>query len=151
MPKCIQLVGVPGSGKTTWIDSLNLRNNFTIISTDIHVENHAKFVGKSYSEVFASYMPTAVNLMTFDVINARESNKDIIWDQTSTTIISRVRKFSMLPGYEHIAVVFKTPDTLELRRRLNERKDRNTPWDVVQEMIDNFQYPTRDEGFSIIL
>jgi predicted kinase len=151
MPKCYQLIGVPGSGKSTWIKNQSFAKDCAIVSTDEHVENHAKFVGKTYSEVFKDYMPTAVNLMTFDVVKAREAGKDIIWDQTSTSVLSRKRKFNMLPGYEHIAVVFKTPPAGELVKRLASRPGKIIPWDIVSGMINKFEMPTKEEGFSEII
>jgi gluconate kinase len=75
---------------------------------------------------------------------------DVIWDQTSTTIASRARKFNTLPKYEHIAVVFKTPDADELARRLASRPGKNIPDHVMRSMIDGFEMPTEDEGFSQI-
>lgn len=150
MPKCYQLIGVPGAGKSTWINNQEWAKDCVIISTDNHVEAQAKLEGKTYNEVFHDFMPTAVKLMADDVIRAREEGKDIIWDQTSTTLKSRTRKFSMLPDYEHIAVVFKTPNTEELDRRLNSRPGKNIPWNVMQGMIKHFEEPTEDEGFTEI-
>jgi predicted kinase len=88
--------------------------------------------------------------MANDVIQAREAGKDIIWDQTSTTLASRTRKFNMLPNYEHIAVVFKTPEHKELMRRLINRPGKDIPEHVVASMIENFEMPTEDEGFKEI-
>jgi predicted kinase len=95
-------------------------------------------------------MPEAVNLMCQDVIVAREQGKDVIWDQTSVSIKSRKRKFNMLPNYEHIAVVFKTPEKEELARRLASRPGKNIPEHVMRSMIENFDVPTEDEGFKEI-
>jgi predicted kinase len=95
-------------------------------------------------------MPEAVNLMCQDVIVAREQGRDIIWDQTSTTEKSRVRKFNMLPNYEHIAVVFKTPEKDELDRRLASRPGKNIPDYVMRSMIDHFEMPSEEEGFKEI-
>jgi gluconate kinase len=95
-------------------------------------------------------MPTAVDLMANQVVFAREHDHTVIWDQTSTTVKSRERKFRMLPDYEHIAVVFRTPDLDVLKERLASRPGKDVPWEVVQGMIDNFEYPTNDEGFKEI-
>jgi predicted kinase len=122
----------------------------TVVSTDLWVEIHAKEQGKTYSEVFKDYMPTAVDLMAKQVVFAREHGHTLIWDQTSTTLASRTRKFNMLPDYEHIAIVFKTPEAEELKRRLASRPGKEIPDDVVQSMIDNFEMPTEDEGFTEI-
>lgn len=150
MPTCYQLIGVPGSGKSTWINIQDWINDCVIVSTDNHVEQYAKSVSKTYSEVFDEYMPTAVNLMADDVNKAKKENKNIIWDQTSTTVNSRKRKFRMLPNYEHIAVVFKTPDLKELTYRLNNRPGKTIPWNVVSGMINGFEMPTEAEGFREI-
>lgn len=150
MPKLYVLVGVPGSGKSTWIANQDWATNCKCVSTDTIIERYAKFHNKTYSEVFGLYMPRAVELMTKQVIKAREQSKDIIWDQTSTTVESRKRKFRMLPGYYAIAIVFKTPERNELERRLNSRPGKVIPNDVVENMIKNFEMPTEAEGFKEI-
>ena len=150
MPKCYQLIGVPASGKTTWISNQDWVSDCVIVSTDEFVEDYAKECGSTYSEVFADYMPTAVKLMAEKVVRAREAGKDIIWDQTSTTLQSRARKFNMLPNYEHIAVVFKTPEHKELYRRLSSRPGKDIPDHIIASMIASWEDPTGDEGFREI-
>ena len=150
MPRCYQLIGVPGSGKSTWIKNQNWALGLTVVSTDNFVEDYAKAQGKTYSEVFDEYMPTAVDLMSKVVVHAREHGHDIVWDQTSTTVKSRTRKFRMLRDYEHIAVVFKTPDADELAKRLASRPGKNIPDHVMRSMIDGFEMPTEEEGFKEI-
>jgi predicted kinase len=148
--KAYILVGVPGSGKSTWAKSQSWLKDCAYISTDDFVEEYAAEQGKTYSEVFNDFMPTAVDLMSKQVLLAREKNKDIIWDQTSTTIAARKKKFRMLPDYYHIAVVFKTPVKEELTRRLNSRSGKIIPLDVIQSMIDNYEPPTEEEGYKEI-
>lgn len=150
MPKCYQLIGVPASGKSTWVHNQDWMLGLTVVSTDPFVEDYARAQGKTYSEVFKDYMPIAVDLMAKQVVFAREHEHTVIWDQTSTTVASRARKFNMLPDYEHIAIVFSTPDLEELKRRLASRPGKEIPWAVVQGMIDNFEMPTEDEGFTEI-
>jgi len=150
MTKCYQLIGVPGSGKSTWIKDQIWALGLTIVSTDSFVEDYARSQGKTYTEVFKDYMPTAVNLMADQVVFAREHNHTIIWDQTSTTIASRAKKFRMLPDYEHIAVVFRTPHRDELDVRLSGRPGKHVPKDVIDSMIANWEEPTEEEGFSQI-
>lgn len=150
MPKCYQLVGVPGSGKSTWIKNQDWALGLTVVNTDSFVESYAHAQGKTYSEVFNEYMPTAVDLMANAVVHARELGHDVIWDQTSTTVKSRARKFRMLPDYEHIAVVFQTPDEEEHQRRLKTRPGKVIPEAVVFDMVWNFEMPTEEEGFKEI-
>ncbi len=150
MPKCYQLVGVPGSGKSTWVSNQEWAKDMPVVCTDSFVEAYAKEQGKTYSEVFDDYMPIAVKLMVNQAKICEANNLDLIWDQTSTTIASRARKFNTLPGYEHIAIVFRTPDRAELDRRLASRPGKVIPPYVVDQMIDGWQEPTEDEGFKEI-
>jgi predicted kinase len=150
MAKCYQLIGVPGAGKSTWIKNQEWAKDCAIVSTDMWVDLEAERVGKTYSEIFDEYMPHAVKLMANHVELARDKNMDIIWDQTSTSVGSRRKKFNMLPDYEHIAVVFKTPEMEELKRRLASRPGKNIPSHVMVQMIRSFVMPTLDEGFTEI-
>ena len=150
--KLYVLVGVPGSGKSTWVSNQDWAKDCTYVSTDMWVEMEAERVGKTYSEIFTEYMPKAVELMARQVELARDINRDIIWDQTSTTLASRTRKFNMLPDYYKIAVVFRTPEHKELMRRLVSRWDSGKiiPEHVVASMIASWEEPTEAEGFDEI-
>lgn len=150
MPTAYILVGVPGSGKSTWIAKQNWARQCVIASTDDFVEAYARSVNKSYNEVFHDVMPDAVSAMAETVMDAVAHGKDIIWDQTCTTVKTRKKKIKMLPGYKLIAVVFKTPDEEEWRHRLNSRPGKVIPEEVLKDMTDKFEYPTLKEGFDQI-
>lgn len=150
MNKLYVLVGVPGSGKSTWVKNQKWADQCVIVSTDEFVEDYAKECGQTYSEVFDDYMPTAVKLMADKVVRAREAGKDIIWDQTSTSVATRAKKLRMLPDYYKIAVVFNKPDDEELKRRLASRPGKNVPWAVIDQMWGSWEDPTEEEGFDEI-
>jgi predicted kinase len=150
MNRLYVLVGVPASGKSTWVANQDWTHECEIVSTDHFVEQYAKEQGKTYSEVFDDYMPFAVELMLDNVERARIDRKDIIWDQTSTSIKSRATKIRMLPDYYKIAVVFDVPELDELQRRLASRPGKDVPWNVVERMIAGWQMPTEEEGFDEI-
>jgi predicted kinase len=152
MNKMYVLVGVPGSGKSTWVKNQIWAKDIPIVSTDRFVEEYAEKQGKTYSEVFEEYMPIAVKLMANQVLICQANKKDLIWDQTSTTIATRAKKIRMLPDYYKIAVVFKTPETAELEKRLASRPGKTIPWDVVSKMAQQLEAepPQLDEGFDEI-
>lgn len=150
MPRCYQLIGVPGAGKSTWIKNQDWAVDIPVVSTDNFVEAYAKEQGKTYNEVFKDYMPIAVKLMANQALICQANGLDVIWDQTSTSIAARRRKFNTLPKYEHIAIVFRTPEPEELARRLASRPGKNIPDHVMRSMIDGFEMPTEDEGFTEI-
>jgi predicted kinase len=88
--------------------------------------------------------------MAQQVVFAREHGHSVIWDQTSTTVASRRKKFRMLPDYEHVAVVFGTPEPAELARRLAARPGKSIPDHVMLSMLQNLKEPTLEEGFQEI-
>jgi predicted kinase len=152
MKKLYVLVGVPGSGKSTWIKNQEWAKDIPVVSTDHFIETYAEQQGKTYNEVFDEWMPKAVKLMANQVHICKANNTDIIWDQTSTTIGARRKKLNMCPEYYKIAVVFKTPDEEELQRRLNSRIGKAIPENVMRSMKDqlNNEPPTLAEGFDEI-
>jgi predicted kinase len=150
MAKCYQLIGVPGAGKSTWIKDQIWALGLPVVSTDAFVEDYARAQGKTYSEVFKEYMPIAVRLMANQALICQANDLDVIWDQTSTTVNSRKKKFNTLPNYDHIAVVFATPAKEELARRLASRPGKNIPDHVMRSIISGFEMPTEEEGFKEI-
>ena len=150
-PKLYMLVGVPGSGKSTWYENQEFwMKDVAYVSTDKWVEMEAERIGKTYTEIFQEYMPKAVELMAHQVELARDKGMDIIWDQTSTTIATRAKKLRMLPDYYAIAVVFRTPKMEELQKRLASRPGKVIPSEVLDDMIAKWQEPTLEEGFKEI-
>jgi predicted kinase len=150
MPKVYVLVGVPGSGKSTWIAQQDWTRDCSIVSTDHWIEVFARDQGRTYSEVFDLFMPAAVRAMSAQVALAQQQGRDIVWDQTSVSVASRAKKFASLPDYDHVAVVFATPDPTELARRLAQRPGKVIPESVVQHMINTFELPTESEGYREI-
>lgn len=152
MNKLYVLVGVPGSGKSTWVKNQDWARDIPVVSTDRFVEQYAAKEGKTYSEVFDEYMPIAVKLMANQVLICKANNKDIIWDQTSTTVETRAKKIRMLPDYYKIAVVFPTPEPDELARRLATREGKIIPAHVSEVMASQLKNepPTEAEGFDEI-
>jgi predicted kinase len=146
------LVGVPGSGKTTWIGHQKFDWDKTVIvSTDRYVEQYARSVGKTYNEVFKDYMPTAIEMMAATARQAFKDDKDVVWDQTSTTVKTRARKLRMAPEhYTKIAVAFDIPKP-EVHAKFLDRPGKSIPDEVMHDMINKFAYPTVDEGFDRII
>ena len=153
MPVAYILVGLPGVGKSTWIDNQTFDWDRTVVaSTDNYVEKIAQSVGKTYSEVFERVMSNAVHEMASDVKRAVEHGYDIVWDQTSLTVDTRSRKLRMLPdSYKCIAVVFAPPGAEEHLRRLSNRPGKHIPQAVIDRMRGQFVMPTLAEGFDRVV
>ena len=150
MSKVYMLIGVPGAGKSTWLNDQIWALGLSVVSSDNFVEAYAIEQGKTYNEVFADYIKIATRLMDNQVLICKANGLDIIWDQTNTSAKSRAKKLAVLEGYEKIAVVFRTPEKAEHDRRLAGRVGKSIPENVMRSMIENFDEPTEEEGFKEI-
>lgn len=144
------LVGIPGSGKTTWVNNQSWAKSCIYLSSDKFIDDYAESVNKTYNEVFDEYAKTANQLLTKRAITANVAETDAIWDQTNMSIKSRASKLKLFPCYRKIAVVFKNPEPDELARRIASRPGKHISDSVIKSMINNFQMPTIEEGFSEI-
>ena len=155
MPKLYMLIGVPGSGKSTWYNKYREGNNnpHVLASTDFLIDLVAKLSNKTYDDVFKDTIKSAEKTMYELVSISVKNNADIIWDQTNLNRKTRAKKLIMIPDhYEKIAVFFPVP--VDLYDRLKKRGDeegKNIPIDIVRNMIDNLEYPQHDEGFTSIV
>jgi predicted kinase len=144
------LVGIPGSGKSTWVNNQSWAKSCVYLSSDKFIEDYATLVNKTYNEVFDEYIKTAGQLLNKQAITANVAESDAIWDQTNLTVKSRASKLKIFPCYKKIAVVFKTPEADELARRLANRPGKSIPDAVIASMTNIFEMPTIEEGFSEI-
>ena len=149
-PILYMLIGIPASGKSTWIK--NHKHDAVIIDTDSYLDDVAYKAGLTYSNVFAAHSKAAEKAMYTKLAQAVKDRKDILWDQTNLTIKSRMKKLAMIPDdYDKIAVIFKNPDHDELRRRLDSRPGKDIPMPIIRNMINSYQPPHDSEGFDKVI
>lgn len=154
MPKLYMLIGVPGSGKSTWYskfvaESTKGPHNLCYASTDYLIELTAKLQRKTYDDVFHASIKDAEKAMYELVMEAVKDGSDIIWDQTNLNRKARAKKLIMIPDhYEKIAIFFPTPDDLD--QRLANRPGKTIPYHVMKSMLSSLEYPQHDEGFDVI-
>ena len=63
MAKLYMLIGVPGSGKSTWINNQDWSKDCALISTDKLIEIEATRLGKTYNDVFKNYIKKAMIML----------------------------------------------------------------------------------------
>lgn len=150
MPKCTILVGVPGSGKSTWLEK-NKTATTAPVSTDNIIEFLGGLYGFTYNEIFSETIRFADMVMVKRMLWNAEQGNDLVIDRTNMSRKSRqqfIKKLSKY-GYTFECVVFPTPEPEEWKRRLN-RPGKTIPQEAIDRMIALYEEPTEDEGFNKI-
>lgn len=153
MPTLYMLVGVPASGKSTWIETQNFDPETTVIlSTDKYIDVEAARQNKTYSQVFSSYVKRATAIMNAGLKMAVKDKMNIVWDQTNVTAKARAKKLEQVPSnYRKVAVFFPTPEANERQRRLASRPGKIIPPNVMLAMSSTLEMPSVDEGFDEVV
>ncbi len=157
MPKFIMMVGLPASGKSTYVNEV-LYPQFegqptVVLSSDNIIDEIAIATHLEYSDVFQDVIGPAIaiteaNLQLYSMLGA-----NIILDQTNLDKKSRKKKLSSLRNYdiyEKVAVVLTTPNK-EMDKRLKKRTSKIIPKDTIKSMRNRFTLPETDEGFDTII
>jgi predicted kinase len=156
------MIGVSGSGKTTWVNS---HKQYTVCSTDSIIEELASSMGISYTDAF-EYIQ---NKKKFDYINQKFFEKirscilnddDFIIDRTHLkrniriSLINELKTIATENGkhLELFAVSFEIPNKIIFERLKNREKktQKFIPKKVIYDQINSFNIPTMDEGFNAI-
>lgn len=146
------LIGVPGSGKSTWIKSMGFDAGTVLISSDDIVEEEAARLGKTYSDIFAEYAKEATAEMNRRVTVATIVGKSVVWDQTNVDAKGRAKKLRRFSdSYRKVAVFFPTPEPEEHARRLANRPGKFIPQFVIDSMTQRLEMPTIAEGFDEVI
>ena len=151
MTKCYMLIGVPGSGKSTWITKQGFED-VIIASSDAYIETVAAKAGKTYDQMFSQAIGYAQKFCDSQVQMAINLDKTLVWDQTNTVAKHRKLRLERLPkDWIKVGVFFPTPDEAELQRRLDSRWGKKIPQNVIDSMIQHLEIPQLSEGFDEII
>jgi tRNA uridine 5-carbamoylmethylation protein Kti12 len=147
------LVGMPGVGKSTWIN-VNVNNRTVyhkVLSTDDLIENHAQRLGTTYDAIFNDYIAIATKEYEARLKSYLNSGSNIVIDRTNLTRSSRYKILRQVPSfYIKNAVVF-TCDKETRINRINSRKGKFIPEHILERMEASYEVPILSEGFDDIV
>jgi predicted kinase len=149
-PIFIMLVGLPGSGKSTYRSDYDF-GTFVHISTDDLTEVRAKELRATYDEVWSDYIAQASVEAQQSFQDAVKLRKDIVWDQTNLSPKKRRGAMSQLPKhYLKIAVYFEIDEELRQHRTAG-RVGKTVPDSIIDSMRQSYVRPSVEEGFDFVL
>ncbi|MBC6981294.1 ATP-binding protein [Caulobacter sp. 17J80-11] len=125
-PRAIFLIGLPGSGKTTWVERYRPAPDqpFAVISTDRLIEREAARLGIAYDEAYrqlpSKKLAAEARRLTRQAV---ERGWDVVIDRTNLRAPTRATFLRLFPpAYVRAAIVFAVP-WAELERRLTARAE----------------------------
>jgi predicted kinase len=144
-PKLIILVGIPGSGKTTYANKYmpDYPKEAKHLSSDlIRKELYGdESIQGNPSEVFS--------LMQKRTIEALNNGYDVIYDATNITRKDRASIISVCPKFVKIAChIIWAPIEFCIER--DSKRERTVGKEVIDRMLKRFQAPYYDEGIEFI-
>ena len=143
MGKCIMMIGLPSSGKSTYAKKNLMNDNTLYLSSDaLRVEMYGFEDQMHNGEVF--------NELHNRLKKALKEGKDVIYDATNANRKKRMEFIKDIRGeYEVEAIMACCPIATILERNIT-RVERHLPFDKLEHLIKFFEVPLEYEGFSKI-
>lgn len=143
-PKLIVMVGLPGSGKSTYAKELIKKGKADIVLSSDAIRE----------ELTGDESNQTVNDKVFKLLYQRMNDylaegKSVVVDATNTTLKSRLRIMSECKVLCNKEAVVVNPTVLECYKRDGSR-DRTVGEQVINRFLSGFQCPQKFEGFDSI-
>ena len=152
-PTAYILVGLPGSGKSTYIAD-KLDSNITVVSRDNIIMKHAKLYEYNYTQAFHACDQKVVDRMfneEFD--DAIKAKTDIVIDRTNLTHKGRMKFITRLTQAKfNVIVVVLLPSYQTTLDRNNSRmlEGKNLDFGIIKSMMKNFNMPFANETDTVM-
>lgn len=144
MPEFNMIIGLPGSGKSSYVKKFLLNDNCVYLSSDVIRMEMFGFEDQTQND-------KVFNKMKNDTISALSLGKDVVYDATNISKKRRqnIIKLAKETGAKINGYLLCTPIPVVLERNIT-RTERKIPWDKLVQMIQTIEVPMYYEGFDNI-
>lgn len=141
--EAVFMVGVSGSGKSTYIDKHFNKNDYVVVSVDNYFYNKG---GNVDYHNYKKHIKKAVAKAMDDLLNAVKKRKNILIDMTNLGKDLRGKKLVKIPSTQYTtkAVVFLSGEE-RIYDNLEKRGHRKLSKDIIEKQIAQFELPNFDE------
>ena len=143
-PKLIVMVGISGSGKSTFANGLKTSLNATVVETDaIRVELTGNAEDQSQNgRVFGVAKKRVGDLLCM--------GKNVVIDATSLNIRDRKDWINIAKSAGALPVAYVVKTDLATAKTRNAQRTRKVPDWVIEKQFAKFTVPTKSEGFDSV-
>ena len=148
------MVGLPYSGKSTYIRNHPTLSALSVVDSDSYIEKKAKAENTSYGAIFDREIEAALKYRDWLTQKLIRQQRSFIVDKTNLTRIARAHwiELAQKHHYRIVAHFFALPsDESQLLARRQRRVDKVIPIAVLADMIVSFEEPSDNEGFIEIV
>lgn len=141
--QAIFMVGISGSGKSTWVSRHLNPTDFVTVSVD----NYFYSKGGDYDKIdYKSHIKNAHDQSIKDLLDAVQQRRNVLVDMTNLTKDQRRKKLVKIPSTQYTtrAVVFLTGEK-EIYSNLKKRDHRQLSPEIIAKQIAQFELPNFDE------
>lgn len=142
--KFIMVIGVPGSGKSTYC-----QNYLKQFPQTVWLSSDAMRLKLFGTEEYQKENAKVFQTLEEETLAALKAGKDVLYDCTNLIKANRdkiCREVKKIPNVQTSAVVFKLPLWVCLER--NKKRERIVPEKVIRRMYYTAEWPKVDEGFQ---
>lgn len=151
-PIAFMMVGLPYSGKSTYVNRIDFLRELPQVSMDDEVERLCRARGLTYNTGYNAVAKEAGKAVKARVRDLIERQESFVWDGTNLTKKSRAKKLARLKAnhYTVVAIVMPALNAFDEANRRLGRLDKIIEDPILESMRESFEAVTFDEGFDLV-